>query len=104
MLSSYIFALTAVGIANASPLWQRQELPSVSAMPNGVSVVPAAPSSVVAPLAPSAMPSDSAADTTYPSYPCPDGFNLTYVEEQESYPYSIDVLINAGVGDWSRAP
>jgi len=100
------FALVplAITLASASPVWKRQEVSSAlssvvagatsavssvaseasSAVVSATSAASSVASSAVSSAAPSA--SASAVPAYAIAYPCPEGSDLTYVEEQLSFP------------------
>lgn len=82
MRSSIVALVLSASLATALPqnLYKRQE-PEASA-------------------AASSAPSEDGSS----AYPCPEGYELTYVEEQQTYPYSFDILLNAQIADWTVAP
>lgn len=88
-------ALTS--LASAPP----SDTPS-SALPSGpLPIAPGEPIPGPIPVQPSASASGV---EEYPAYPCPADEFLTYVEEQRTYPFSVTVLSESGLTNWSGAP
>ena len=89
-MRSAILALTLAGLATALPQNMKRQDPAPAPGP--------APASPEAPSAPAPAEDGNAA------YPCPEGYELTYIERQQTYPYSFETLVDAQIADWSVAP
>lgn len=90
------FTLVLASQALASPIVKRQSATGIDSL----TVVPSVVATSTATAIP-AEPTQQATDTA--GYPCPDGYLLTYTEEQRTYPNTPLQVLRQYVGDFQNA-
>lgn len=95
------FALAA-GAVSASPIYKRQEVSVTATSTVDVAETQATTPGLTPTPGPTVNDDDDDDDETYPAYPCPAGYLLTYAQANRTLGQPIDVT-NEAVGEWATA-